>query len=213
MTKSDDENGRGGLIPTIMRSVMSWIDRPWKVLAFLVIGCAVLMGSIVWENRVHIVTVMVRDDHGTQIRDTLIPNILSDLMRSTDAEFTAVYRLDVERNRKRLLYAMGRQGRRIAIDQVTQPLVRSLQGRGAMILPSLLLDQNPCLQAAGDTETEIHSFTTRDNIHYYCVTGVKTAFGALRGMIIIGFVGPITDEPNVTAMLRIAAQQIIEGSL
>ena len=194
----------------VLRMALGWVDRPWKVGAAMVLSALVLIGAIIWENRTQIVTVIISSDVGAQVRVVRAPAILSDLIRSAEADFAAIYRIDVERNRKRLLYAVGHQGRRLEIESVTQPVVRTVNSQTSIVLPALMLDQPPCLELNDQTDQDFRAFQVRGNIRFYCVSGVRTAFGALRGMLVLGFVGEVREPSHVIAMLRIAAQELME---
>ena len=117
--------------------------------------------------------------------------------------------MDVERNRRRLIVAVARHGRRLGLEPTVPPIIRTTR-HPAVVLPSLLAGQTLCLDIdARRTPLDLLRVSQSENLASYCVGPVATAFGVLEGALTVMFTAAPADETAVAVALRAAASELV----
>ena len=199
-------------------ALLRWLNNPWRFVALLGFGITALMGAIVWDQRVTLVTVMVEPanrQHVAVIERDQAVSVLSGLLRQTGGAIAMVSDWDVEQNRRTNIAAINRSGRALRVEPVTLPIIRSPR-LPSVILPALLAGDVPCIQIPPPTPSgeidrippDIRLLATSDGLTAYCV-GPITDRGSLLGSLTVLFEAPPADPSAVSVAMRRAAVELL----
>ncbi|MBL5914649.1 hypothetical protein JBO41_21185 [Enterobacter asburiae] len=209
MDKKNNDNSAGLLEAGFERLmiVVRWVDS-WKKLAILMILIIFTVSTyIAWENRRALAFAAMGAFGTPQIDEMAVGPEITSLMADTGAIAASVWSLNLEKNQRRAIYVRERERD-----------LQSLVGTGDLIFrPSsrlsdefihLIDNKTNCWEHIANTA--VGKSARGAGVKWICAAAIPPEFGAMIGMLAVGFSERPENEDYVKLRIKQAAQRVIK---
>jgi hypothetical protein len=198
-------------IPTLgtVEKILSFVDKPWKIAAVVILAVTAVIGVIVWENRADVAEAVLQRWVQPRLHLEWFPKIGWQLMNDTSADFVALAQVQVRSNLLKNIDGMRRDDRgwkpavnpRPIFGTVRDPehLVAFVEGRPVCHN----LDANAGEEERAETGSPL-------NLKRRCFIAIPPAKNDLLGILAIGWRQPLSAEAEkgAVSLLQSAAGQL-----
>ncbi|MDO9712463.1 hypothetical protein [Paracraurococcus lichenis] len=172
----------------------------------LLLSAAATGLAVVWDQRVVVVSVWTNEaSHSYEVDPQRAAKVLAGLMRATGGVAAAAWRYDFPRNSRHLVLAATRTGQSVLDGMDLVPILRSGSHVSARVLAEMWAGSVPCIEITNDASVDVKFITAETGATIYCITGVRTGDGDVRGSVMVFLTDKPTDQGFVTEALRAAA--------
>lgn len=200
----------GGMLEALFErfmTVVHWVDS-WKKLAILMVLIVFTASTYVaWESRRALAFTAMGAFGTPQIDEMALEPEITRLMADTGAVSVSVWSLNLERNQRRALYVRER-GRDLQSLAGTGDLIFRPASRLSDEFIHLIDNKANCWEHIANTAV---GKSARDSgVKWVCAAAIPPEFGAMIGMLAIGFTERPENEDYVKLRIKQAAQRIIK---
>ena len=185
------------------------MDRPWKVLALIVVGIFAVVGWVAYQHQDELVEAWLTPSE-IGLKDThTISEALAHLASETDADLAQVSSVDQANNQLCFLAARDRQGNRPVVPKPRCINLISDETDYAIFV-QVLKGQPVCLTLTGKTSPLAQRLASR-NLTRGCVIPIPISAQNWKGIIILGWITPADkgDEEIAVTAARKTAESLI----
>lgn len=185
-----------------------------KFFALIFGGFFLLTGYIIYDQRniitAEIYTTVAKAEYSIDRART--PAILRELMRDTGALAVTAWEFDWATNQRRLVIAMNRDGTEIMSGLDILSIIRPNSTNNPLVVNALFASQHACVNIDDDSSADVKLVkSTIQEVTVYCISGLRTAYGEVRGAITVYLPKQPSDQVVVGAKLRSAAEKLIHS--
>lgn len=189
-------------------SLLTYIDKPWKVAAIAFLGVLAFGGYMIHQNSAFLLAAYDKNKGIPKINHSKVDDTASFLIKQTGADMVAVFEVDVMLNTRHLLRAYTKDGRDKSHDGTDVGMLSQNQDNNADLL-SLYAGSIPC---GGYTRAQsiIGLWYLQQGIAFTCRISVPETPGIFSGQITLGWKVPPENITKVQDMLVIAASGLVK---
>jgi hypothetical protein len=189
-------------------SLLSYIDKPWKVIAIAFLGVLAFGGYFVYSNQAFLLAAYEKKKTLPRIDESKIDNAASFLIKQTGADMVAIFEVDVILNTRHLLRAYSKEGRYKQHDGEDVGMLSQNQDNNNDLM-SLYAGNIPC-GAYNRAQSIVGLWYLQQGVTFTCRISVPETPGIFSGQITIGFKNVPADIGKVQDMLILASNGLIK---
>jgi hypothetical protein len=186
-------------------SLLTYIDRPWKVAAIAFLAVLSFVGYFIYSNQAFFLSAYEKKQSLPVMDSSKFDDTAKMLIKKTGANLVVIFEVDMILNQRKVVRMFDKDGRIKQWDGATTPLFSNNDANNKDAI-ALMAGQTPC-----------HEYTVPRSIisMYYMDRGIKSACrvsvpsspNAFIGQITLGFI----EKPgaDVEHFLRIAGDDLL----
>lgn len=200
-----------GNATSIIDRLLTYVDKPWKVAALIIVAAVGLVGFIVYENRAQIAQIILQDFVTPKLRDNKFKQLASDLLRDSGADFVQLLSVELDQNTFHFRDGYEKDGGSWPLGPSPQTLISEASEPG--FIAQIIEGHVVCFNSADiNKETQGSRIADRYGISRYCVIGVPPVLGVLVGALYLGWKQPLgqRDENDARRDMRSVAMKLAD---
>ncbi|MGK0602888.1 hypothetical protein [Yokenella regensburgei] len=199
------EHLTSGLLDTLLHFVR-WVDTWKKLLILFLLAIIFTTGILAWEYRSRLVEPVLRVTTTPGINEDNLEPEMSAIIHDTGAVAVAVWSVSMERNYREAIYV-----------RINDKQMNNLEGAGDIVLRlrtrettdiiRLLDTSAACWPYKGVTAIGMEAI--RAGVKWVCATTIPPHYGAVAGILAVGFAGQPGNEEFIKTRLINAAEKVM----
>lgn len=187
--------------------LIRWVDS-WKKLGILMVLVSFLTtGYFAWEHRRELSFWAMASFGTPQIDNAIVDKEAARLMADTGAISVTVWSVNLEQNRRKSLYVRMGEQRRHQLEEVGDLALRPYSEHSAHVIDAIS-NKNQCSKAIANTA--VGEAAKRHGVNYTCSAAIPPSYGAMIGLLVIGFPSAPKNEDYIKLRMHEAAQAMIK---
>jgi hypothetical protein len=188
-------------------TLIKWVDS-WKKL-FILVALTVfgILSLLVYQNRVELSTELFKHFGRIQIDQSRIDAEAVKLLADTGGVSVAVWSINFTSNQRTALYVRIKDQRMINQEGLSDLALRKSSQLTADII-ELIDNKAFCWEHVANTA--VGRSARESGVTYVCAAAIPPEFGAMVGMLAVGFESPPANEDFVKFRLKQAAERMIK---
>lgn len=189
-------------------SLLTYIDKPWKVAAIAFLAVLGFGLYFVHNNSTFLLAAYEKKKSIPQIDASKIDDTASFLIKQTGADVVAIFEVDVMLNTRHLMRAYTKEGRDKENDGLDVGMLSQNQENNSDLL-SLYAGSIPC-GSYTRAQSIIGLWYVEKGVTFTCRISVPETPGIFSGQITLGWKNPPEDIRKIQDMLVIASNRLIK---
>jgi len=189
-------------------SLLTYIDKPWKVAAIAFLGILAFGGYMIHQHSAFLLAAYDKNKGIPKINQSKLDETASFLIKQTKADMVAIYEVDVMLNTRHLLRAYTKDGRDKSNDGLDVGMLSQNQENNSDLL-SLYAGSIPC-GSYTRAQSVIGLWYLQQGITFTCRISVPEIPGIFSGQITLGWKTPPENITKIQDMLLIAANGLVK---
>jgi hypothetical protein len=187
--------------------VLSYVDRPWKIAAVVVIAAAAIIGITLWEKRAEVAEAVLEGWVSPQLRPARFPKTAARLLDATNADIVLLAKVSLRNNLITNLDGLRRA------DPAWEPVLNPRPLYGAIRDPErylALIEGRPVCHDLDPDDGEEERAEAALGIKRRCYQAVPPVLDSLVGIVAIGWRQPPSAEAEggAKSLLWTAASEL-----
>lgn len=190
-----------------LQSVLSYIDKPWKVAAIAFLGVLTFGGYFIYSNQAFFLSAYEKKKSMPVMDSSKFDDTAKMLMKKTGASLVVIFEVDMILNHRRVVRMFDKDGRIKQWDGVTTPLFSNNDANNKDAI-ALMAGQTPCHEYTVPRSI-ISMYYMEKGITNACRVSVPSSPNAFIGQITLGF----NEKPpaDIEHYLKIAGDDLLQA--
>jgi hypothetical protein len=187
-------------------SLLTYIDKPWKVAAIAFLGVLAFGGYFIYSNQSFILAAYEKKQSTPVMDSSKFDDTAKMLMKKTGANLVVIFEVDMILNQRKVVRMFDKDGRIKQWDGATTPLFSNNDANNKDAI-ALMAGQTPC-HGYTVPRSIISMYYMDRGITYACRVSVPSNPNAFIGQITLGF----NEKPpaDIEHYLRIAGDDLLQ---
>jgi len=196
------------MLQTIISAILSYMDKPWKVIGIaglLIIG---VMVYTVYEQRVVITEKLLHVTNEPRLLTGKFAEEADGLLTATGADVAVLATVDLEANQAQSISGFGRGHSIWLPNSAPRPLIH--EETNPLLFVELVNGRTFCIDVTADTP--LWRVEYKAGLRRICAIGVPKMIGVLTGILYIGWFTPLPtpgEEYSARLTLLSVANKVI----
>jgi len=190
---------RPSMLQAIINAILSYMDKPWKVIG---IACLLIIGAsvyTVYEERTRIIETLLHHSSRPRLLIKQFAEEADGLLLATGADVTVLATVDLESNQAQSISGFGR-GHAIWLPNPTpRPLIH--ETTDPLLFVELVNGRTFCINVTAEAPLLWIEYDA--GLRRICAIGVPKMIGVLTGILYIGWFEPPSAAHEYSAKLTL----------
>jgi hypothetical protein len=190
-----------GVVAAMIDRVLHYMDRPWRVVAVVVLLILCGVGFVLYEQRDELIEAWLTPS-SVELKTAEIPPALQSLIEETSADLVQIWAVDLPANSQRFLSARRRDGERPVIPEPRRlPVIVATSDIRAL---TNVLAGNPACVGTAEADAPLMERLASRGIVRACAVPIPPGGSILVGIIYLAWEKPpeVNDEDGALVAAR-----------
>jgi hypothetical protein len=188
---------------SVLTSVLSYVDSPFKLAAIVLMGVLTFAGYLVYSNQGLLIDAYKRDAELPKLDVAAAEDSIPMLMRETGADIVALFSVNQIRGTRTVERIYTQEGRDKTHDGRVLKLFSGSQDNDSDVI-ALMAGETPCGDY-GRAQSIVGLTYKQRGVTYTCRTSIPPERDSFVGQYTLGWVNKPADLDHVRAVLQIAS--------
>jgi hypothetical protein len=189
-------------------SLLSYIDKPWKVFAIAFLGVLAFTGYFIYSNQALLIGAYDRSKALPKIDISQADQTAQFLLKESKADVVAIFDVDLILNKRVLVRMYTKNGRDKTYDGTDVGMLSTNSDNNAD-LSSLYVGNIPC-GSYSRPQSIIGFWYIQQGVTFTCRISVPAQPGEFAGQLTLGWQTPPSDIMKVQDIMTVAADMLLK---